>query len=298
VHERHLAVADDDRPRQETPCPRHLPTSHVDDGVIAGISRRGAEGAGAKHAVHGPVVLDVHVGLAVPVGSRYVHREPSLALDGDVARAKERRGRSRRLGGGVVVPLHDPPDDQRAQVEARRYDTDAAAPADDDHAQGDPERYDAYGVVSALRRDLGRGDDPPGRRGRYDGDVARRGRSVAAAVAVLAGVHLAREVGVGDCVGRGLHGVEIRCVCYSFRFVSFRFVVAEVDERGDNMSEREQELIIKGQFEGKSVHACNHAAHHRPVKSSRTKVRSLIRLTQRPIDDHDGVVTRDYEEGP
>ena len=180
--------------------------------------------------MHGPVVLDVHVGLAVPAGSRYVHREPSLALDGHVPRAKERRGLSRRLGGGVVVPLHDPPDDQRAQVEARRYDADAAdaaaAPAADDHAQGDPERYDAYGVVSALRRDLGRGDDPPGRRGRYDGDVARRGRSVAAAAAVLAGVHLAREVGVGDCVGRGLHGVEIRCVFYSFRFrfVSFRFV--------------------------------------------------------------------------
>ena len=230
MHERHLAVADDDRPRQETPCPRHLPTSYVDDGVIAGIGRRGAEGAGAKHAVHGAVVLDVHVGLAVPTGSRYVHREPSLALYGHVPRAKERRGLSRRLGGGVVVPLHDPPDDQRAQVEARRYDTDAAAdaaaaaPADDDHAQGDPERYDAYGVVSALRRDLGRGDDPPGRRGRYDGDVARRGRSDAAAAAVLAGVHLAREVGVGDCVGRGLHGVEIRCVFYSFRFVSFRFV--------------------------------------------------------------------------
>jgi hypothetical protein len=72
----------------------------------------------------------------------------------------------------------------------------------------------------------------------------------------------------------------------SFRFVSFRFVVAEVDEQGDNMSER------------KSMYACNHAAHHRPVKSSRTKVRSLIRLTKRPIDDHDDVVTRDYEEGP
>ena len=57
-------------------------------------------------------------------------------------------------------------------------------------------------------------------------------------------------------------------------------------EQGDNMSER------------KSMYACNHAAHHRPVKSSRTKVRSLIRLTQRPIDDHDAVVTRDYEEGP
>jgi hypothetical protein len=117
-----------------------------------------------------------------------------------------------------------------------------------------------------------------------------------------------------------LHGVEIRCVFYSFRFVSFRFVsfrfvsfrfvsfrsfrfvsfrfvsfrfvsfcfvlfrfvVAEVDERGDNMSEREQELIMKGKvdvcmqscrpppscqiftYQGKVPHPPDSTPHRRP----------------------------------
>mmetsp|Transcript_32276 Transcript_32276/g.67850 ORF Transcript_32276/g.67850 Transcript_32276/m.67850 type:complete len:209 (-) Transcript_32276:185-811(-) len=183
MHQRNLVIATLNRSRKETPSPQHFSPHNINSGTITSSGSKAPKRTRTKMMMHCPIVLDVnecitHLQIHVPL---------PLSLHGDISGTQE----GTWVDLSDIIPLHRSPDNQCSQVEACVY------------LKSSSNGNDTDGVISALVSDGGGVDNSICRS--LDSDLTRWGTLVG-----FTYVHINRKIPIGDGVGGGLHGIEIR----------------------------------------------------------------------------------------